>query len=77
MIAPDPERSEQDLAERDRATVIDCEHGAIELAQLRANYRHGPAQVDIITCAACPTEVVLIIASDPRDDLYAGQPLGN
>lgn len=77
MTAPDPERSEQELAERDRATVLDCEHGAIQLDQDTLQYLYGPVYVDIITCATCPTEVVLVTAADPRDDMYARLPLGN
>ena len=75
MITPDPDR--QELAERDRATVLNCEHGAIELQSTTAKYPHGPAHVDILTCATCPTLVTLTIASDPRDDIYARYPLGN
>lgn len=77
MTEPDPEQSEQDLAERDRATVLNCDHGAIELTTATANYTYGPVQVDILTCFGCPTRVILVDASDPRDDFYAGLPLGN
>lgn len=78
MPTPDPEQSEQDdLAERDRATVLGCEHAAIQLDQDTLQYLHGPAYVDIITCATCPTEVVLVTTADPRDDMYARLPLGN
>lgn len=75
MITPDPDR--QALAERDRATVLNCEHGAIELTAEVIKHRHGPALVETIVCATCPTLVSLTIVSDPRDDLYAGYPLGN
>jgi hypothetical protein len=75
MHLPDPEQ--QELAERDRVTVLNCDHGAIELTADVAKYMHGPALVETITCVTCPTLVSLTIASDPRDDMYARLPLGN
>jgi len=75
MITPDPER--QELAERDRATVLNCEHGAIEYTTEELDLRHGPAVASSITCATCPTLVTITIVKDPRDDLYARYPLGN
>lgn len=77
MSTPDPEQTRQDLAERDRATVLNCDHGAIELNTAKANYMHGPVQTDVLSCVTCPTWITLTIASDPRDDMYARLPLGN
>lgn len=75
MITPDPDR--QALAERDRATVLNCEHGAIELETATVKYPHGPADISILTCVTCPTLITLTITKDPRDDVYARYPLGN
>jgi hypothetical protein len=80
-VTTDPEQPElaerDDLAERDRATVLACEHEAIELHQSTLKYLHGPAYVDVITCVTCPTEIVLVRVSDARDDLDVHRPLGN
>lgn len=78
MIAPDPDESEQDLAELDRVTIMNCDHGAIEFSTAGpARYAHGKMYIEIIECVACPSKVVLFLAEDPRDDIYASLPLGN
>lgn len=84
MSAPNPEDEEQELAEQDRLTVMNCDHEAIEAitsantpSHRPAKYKYGPVYIDIIECVACPSRVVLILADDPRDDMYANLPLGN
>lgn len=78
MTEPDPEQPDlQELAERDRATVLNCDHGAIELTTNTLKYPNGPVQIDVLTCLGCPTTVILFHAEDPRDDIYARAPLGN
>jgi hypothetical protein len=75
MTDPDPER--QNLAERDRETVINCDHAVLELDSTTTQYPHGRMYIDVLTCMGCPTEVVMMQAQDPRDDIYRGHPLGN
>lgn len=77
MTTLDPERPDDDLDERDRATVLNCDHGALELTADVVKYMHGPVLVETITCVTCPTAVRMWKAHDPRDDMFAGMPLGN
>lgn len=77
MNQPNPDPALQEIAERDRSTVMGCDHGAIELDQSTLDYPNGPVQVDVMTCVTCPTHIVVSNAADPRDDVYAGKPLGN
>jgi hypothetical protein len=77
MIAPDPD-DEQDLFEPDWDTVMNCDHEASECRTAGpAQYAHGPVYIDIIECVGCRTMVLLFLAEDPRDDMYASLPLGN